>query len=211
MIYDFPKATEPIRQGDIFLYLPALHNIDLENFVVYDEQGNQTVANWEKLQDNKEIQTRVIIEPTMAIVASQDCDTTRNDLISFFEIKPFKQILNNELPKKRQSYFRLIMDRPNENPKWYYLPIDKKAGFDEPMAVDFEVMFQIPRKGLETHKKLRMARLKIEALEHYRHLLANYFTRYAYDKWYPLTKKEFEEYNATLPEEEKVDPKPWQK
>lgn len=211
MIYDFIKETEPIRQGDIFIYLPALHNIDLGNLLVCDEQGNQTISNWEKLQSKKEIQTSVIVEPVIAIVASQDCDTARNTLISFFEIKPLKQIINQELPKKRKSYFRLIMDKPNENPKWYYLPIDKKTGFNEPMAVDFEIMFQIPRKGLETHKKLRKARLKTEALEHYRRLIANYFTRYAYDKWYPLTKKEFEEYNAELPEEEKVCPKLWQK
>ena len=40
MIYDFPKEPEPIKQGDIFIYLPALQNIDLENLVVYDEKGN---------------------------------------------------------------------------------------------------------------------------------------------------------------------------
>lgn len=41
--------------------------------------------------------------------------------------------------------------------------------------------------------------------------MANYFTRYAYDKWYPLTKEELKEYNALQSDEEKAAPFPWQK
>lgn len=45
------------------------------------------------------------------------------------------------------------------------------------------------------------------AYEHYREKIAEYFRRYPYDEWYPLSKEEFKVYND---EKGPVEPFPWQ-
>jgi hypothetical protein len=76
------------------------------------------------------------------------------------------------------------------------------------MAINFHMVFHIPRDHLEQYKKdLRKGRLNNIAFQHYRESIAQYFRRYPYDEWYPLTKEEFLEYNK---EDGSVEPFKWQ-
>jgi hypothetical protein len=42
MIYKFPQDSEPIRQGDLFRYIPKI-DFDLNTLPVYSEADNQLV------------------------------------------------------------------------------------------------------------------------------------------------------------------------
>jgi hypothetical protein len=76
------------------------------------------------------------------------------------------------------------------------------------MAVDFRIVLPVKRQELERLKDLRIARLNHIACEHFRETLGQFFRRYAYNEWYPLTKEEFRCYAQDR--DEPVAPYPWQ-
>lgn len=86
---------------------------------------------------------------------------------------------------------------------------DNDIGFSERMAINFHVVFQISSDYLKQYvEELRKGRLNKIAFQHYRESIAQYFRRYPYDEWYPLTNEEFLEYNK---EKGPVKPFEWQK
>ena len=62
------------------------------------------------------------------------------------------------------------------------------------MAVDFRSVFSLDREDLTRFEAHRVGRLNPVATEHFREKLAEFFRRYPYDPWYPLSREEFEIY-----------------
>ncbi|HZJ18378.1 MAG TPA: hypothetical protein VFD45_02035, partial [Patescibacteria group bacterium] len=175
----------------------------------------QQPAKWDEISKNgAEFEAKVTIQKLIGIVASQNCDVTRNTLISFFKIDTFTNVTKYKPPEskadnKRRKYLNLLMEGSDTVAKfkWFYLPESDKVGFDQKMTIDLEILFQIPRKSIEENIKfLRKGRLNERSMAHYQRTIANYFTRYAHDKWHCLTKPELKEYNSLLPAGEEVSP-----
>ena len=76
------------------------------------------------------------------------------------------------------------------------------------LAADFRVIIRVPRVDLENMRDRRLCRLNALAKEHFRESLGQFFRRYAYNEWYPLTRDEFQAYSDDSPEE--IRPYPWQ-
>ena len=81
-------------------------------------------------------------------------------------------------------------------------------GLPGKMAVDFPVTIRVPRQDLEALRHLRRGRLNPIADEHFREKISEFFRRYPYDEWYPLSASEFDEYTMEYPE---ARPFNWQK
>jgi hypothetical protein len=76
MIYEFPAATDPILQGDIFVDLPRIE-VSLRQMIVVGDQG-ESLVEWSMVAGKQEpINIIVPVRPVAAIVATQDCDATR--------------------------------------------------------------------------------------------------------------------------------------
>lgn len=75
------------------------------------------------------------------------------------------------------------------------------------MGVDFLTPIRIPRVALERLISFRKGRLNEVAGQHFRERLGEFFRRYAYDEWYPLTRDELAEYQKNNPD---AVPFPWQ-
>ena len=207
MIYEHPDKTQPIRQGDIFYPLPLMA-LDLNRLVVL-YKGKFEESSWQMIKDRGNIVINAPIKPTWGIVATQDCDASRSPIISLFEIGTFKDVTGLQLLSSPKKWVNLITQRSRLNARWFYLPSNNSIGFKERMAINFHVVFQIPRDNLEEYvDELRRGRLNETAYQHYRERIAQYFRRYPYDEWYPLTKEEFIEYDK---EKGPVKPFKWQK
>lgn len=101
-----------------------------------------------------------------------------------------------EREKRPQWWQKTITRYSRENLRWFYLPEDPGFDFTSRMAADFSLLLRARRLDLERLIELRVARLNELAYQHFRETLAQYFRRYPYDEWYPLTKEEFEEYQS---------------
>jgi len=103
----------------------------------------------------------------------------------------------------------IVTQHARINQKWYYLPPDPNLGFDR-MAADFTSVFEVPREMLEKHlETLRLGRLNDEvAWPHFRERVSQFFRRYPYDEWYPLSSEEVDLYERTR---SKVPRYSWQK
>lgn len=208
MIYDYPGKTQIIQQGDIFYYLPLIQ-FQLDQIAVKNPDGTEDFTSaLDKIQNKQTINANVFMEPTIGIVANQDCDNLRNDFITFFQIEPFSNVAKN-LPKKKSSddslkkYYRYILDGYiSDGYRWLYLPMDDKIGFTENMAINFDLAFHIERESLNKMITLRKGRLKPETLDLFRHTISNYFTRYAYRRTQVLNEEELEEYKRLFPEDD---------
>ncbi len=215
MIYDYPSPEEPIKQGDIFHPLPFL-TFDLDTLPVINRSDNS--AEPKKWEDIDGFPKSVItsIQQRWGIVASQDCDTSNSENISFFTIRPFSTLggVQDFTEEKDAKWWmnKLLNKIRSEGIKWFYLPADERIGFSARQIVVFEEVFQVPRKSLESRKALRKGRLNSIADEHFRETLAQFFRRYPYNEWYPLSKPEFEEYKKKRKEGDGIDikPYPWQ-
>ncbi len=84
------------------------------------------------------------------------------------------------------------MKQCRANLRYFYLPASKENGFEDRMAADFRTIVQVAREDLERLKKLRIGRLNEIACQHFRETLSQFFRRYPYDEWYPLTGEELE-------------------
>ena len=173
------------------------------------QSGNKfEKTDWMAIKDREGIVVSAPIKPVWGIVATQDCDASRASIISFFQIDALKKVTGLNLPSTPKKWVNLITKKSRLNARWFYLPADEKIGFKERMAINFHVVFQIRRNNLEQYcGALRRGRLNETAFQHYRESIAQYFRRYPYDEWYPLTKEEFSEYDR---EKGPVKPFSWQ-
>lgn len=210
MIYTFPSAGESLRQGDIFVGLPRIE-ISLNSIVLLNE-GELTpeATTWKEiLESGKTEATAVLgIKSVSAIVMTQDCDAQRSPDITLCEIRSISTI-NRELSDttRADKFVKLLCKQARESLKWFYLPPDNGVGFTGRMAADFLTTIRVPREDLENLRQLRKGRLNDEADEHFRERMSDFFRRYPYDEWYPLSKAEFSEYEKIHPG---TSPRPYQ-
>ena len=205
MIYEFPDLDEPIRQGDVFVGIPRVE-VSLKTICVIEEYELQETL-WEDISHQKEPISLVLpTRPVSAIVATQDCDAQRSIDISLCEIRKFQDIYNVS-PKSIDKWNEVITTHSRFNLKWFYLPPDPRIGFEDRMGVDFQVTLHVPRVELEEMIHFRKGRLNPTADEHFRERLSEFYRRYPYDEWYPLSKEEFERYKNKHPE---AKPYSWQ-
>ncbi len=208
MIYNYPDKNQPIRQGDIFYPLPWM-SLDLGKMAVLSTAGVFKETNWQVIKDNKDTVVAAPLKQTWGIIATQDCDASRSPIISIFEIGTFEDVTRLDLPKTHKKWVDMITQKSRLNARWFYLPSDIAMGFKERMAINFHIVFHMRRDYLEKYvEELRKGRLNKVAFQHYRESIAQYFRRYPYDEWYPLTNEEFSEYTK---EKGHVEPFEWQK
>lgn len=192
MCYEPLDPDQPIRQGDIFFPLPR-PKISIDELQAISRDAGIEATKWVDVQGRDEILTLVELEKTWGIVATQDCDATRSDSISLFQIVPFEKVYGSR-PSKPSAWVSVLTERICKNARWIYLPKDDSMGINVEMAVNFDEVFQIERVDLERNIALRKGRLTNFAYEHYREAIAQYFRRYPYDEWYPFNKAQLEAY-----------------
>jgi hypothetical protein len=209
MIYDFPEPSLPIGQGDIFFGVPILDLTD-DELPTIDDEGNAQTLPWEAFASAGEsVSAIVAVRPTIAIVGTQECDALRAPNITLFEVRPFRDVeRKSKDTSKPAKWVPLITQHARINQKWFYLPADERIGFSEKMGADFLTPIRAPRLTLERLLSFRKGRLNEVAKQHFRERLAEFFRRYAYDEWYPLTREELAEYRKNHPD---AEPFPWQR
>ncbi len=208
MIYEFPDASQPIRQGDIFFGIPRIEISLSELPLVEDDTSVDTT--WDDVVESGQplVTALVGVRPVKAIVITQDCDAIRASQITLCEIRPFTDVERaSAKTSSPKSWVSIITQQARKNLKWFYLPIDARLGFTEKMGVDFQVTLSVLREDLESLRSRRRGRLNREADEHFRERLSEYFRRYPYDEWYALDAAELASYKAIYSD---VAPKPWQ-
>lgn len=212
MIYVPVDPAEPIRQGDIFRHVPRV-DMRLSELPVYGESNSITAAAWKDIVSNAKnadaVSAVLAVKPVMAIVITQDCDASRGYSISLCQVDGYLEAMNQTEPKNSKKWQSMIIARARTNPRFFYLPKDTSHQIEERKVADFRLVLPVPRSDLESMRDLRVGRLNDTALGHFRESLANFFRRYAYNEWYPLTKDELVEYSAAI--EEPVPPFDWQK
>lgn len=217
MIYELVPANAPIRQGDVFQSVPYLR-FNPEKMAVLRRTPQPALlnydTNWLKEIQNgsQEIELALVnIRPAYGIVATQDCDTQRDQFIALFEVADFVQRTGLQVNQKNpiRWWTDTLTKKARINDKWFYLPPDENLGWHDKMVADFQTIITVPTTFLVNHRsQLRMGRLNAEADEHFREKVAHYFRRYPYDEWYPLNKEEFQAYRSSTSED--VSPRPWQ-
>ncbi len=207
MIYEFPLASDAIRQGDIFVGIPRIE-FSLKNIVLASEKNPRNVKWTEIVDMNKDVAIVVSVRPVTAIVATQDCDAARSRFITLCEIQQFSDVEGkSKQTTSPKSWVNLLTQQARINQKWFYLPLDEKMGFADKMAVDFMMTVRVSRIELEEMRDLRKGRLNPVADEHFRERIGEFFRRYPYDEWYPLDQDELKAYMAN---HNGVRPFPWQ-
>ncbi len=195
LIYEYPSENEKIRQGDIFINLPRVE-ISLTQIPVLLENGEYREIAWKDvLDEGREVTALFGVKPVNAIVATQDCDTSHGKDITLFEIRKFQDVYPVvKETKKTSKWVDVITQHSRKNFKWFYLPPDDLIKFADRMAVDFSITIRLPRVELVKHCYLRKGRLNNVADEHFRERISEYYRRYPYDEWYPLSGDEFSAY-----------------
>jgi hypothetical protein len=205
MIYEYPSASDPIRQGDIFIGLPRVE-ISLKKLAILSNEGTPEEATWSNiladgLAEGGSVAGVFALRSVSAIVLTQDCDALRAPDITLCEIGNIAEIDGSfKNANSPASWMKLIIQQSKMNLKWFYIPPDTRVGFDSKMAVNFHITIRIPREDLLEYRNLRKGRLGCEAEEHFRERLSEFFRRYPYDEWYPLDHDEFIEYKKKYPE-----------
>jgi hypothetical protein len=210
LIYEFPDATKDIRQGDIFVNLPRI-DLSLDKLTIVEEDEKPVETSWETIvEENTPAVTALVgMRPVSAIVITQDCDAQWGNQITLCEIRPFVNVVGLTVPNgvTARWWVSRITERCKTNLKWFYLPPDQRIGFDDRMAVDFQVTISAPLEDLKKYRSYRTGRLIPDADEHFRERLSEFFRRYPYDEWYPLNPEELAAYRSEHPE---AEPKQWQ-
>jgi hypothetical protein len=211
VIYDFPPAEDPIRQGDIFVGLPRA-DFSVKRIPILRDAGSEETT-WEAIYDSgrqtEPVTAVVALRPVIAIVATQDCDTLRAPDLTLCEIRPFREVEKKSKDTKApESWMRIIAQHARLNQKWFYLPPDPTIGFPDKMAVDFLATLRLLREDVESLRSLRKGRLNDVADEHFRERIAEFFRRYPYDEWYPLNLAELAKYREAYPDTRAY---PWQR
>ena len=213
MIYTYPEPTEPIRQGDLYQHVPRIEVIlspDHLPEIFETVTGGSRAIDWMQFRQSEEpVLANVFIRSVTGIVITQDCDALRAENIAMCQVRPFfsveRQFTEATKPK---GFVNIVTQHARVNQKWYYLPPDTRLGFTK-MAADFTSVFEVPRAMLESHRDdLRLGRLNDDvACPHFRERVAEFFRRYPYNEWYPLTKEETDLYESTRG---RVDRYSWQ-
>jgi hypothetical protein len=213
MIYEAVSSDQPIKQGDIFCSIPRVE-LSLSRMMVIDSGSLEPrEVSWRDMIDEGQgsVSTAAVfpMKSVDAIVITQNCDAARGEHICLSEIGRFTDFLSQKTPPTTPGKWKdLIIRQSRMNLRFFYLPPDPSSGFADRMAADFRTILRIPRRELEDLRDLRKVRLNTVATEHFRETLAQFFRRYPYNEWYPLTKEEFAAYTAACPEA--VQPYPWQ-
>jgi hypothetical protein len=208
MIYESAGGEEPIRQGDIFSNIPRV-DLSFATMVILDGQEQREIAWKDAVADSSSPVVAVLpVKPVTGIVITQDCDTVRGEYICLAEVGDFATATGKTVPTLPKKWQSLIKQHAKTNLRWFYLPAATELGIATRVAADFRVVIRVPRGDLEGHREFRLCRLKTVAREHFRESLAQFFRRYPYNEWYPLTKEEFQAYSEESPEP--VRPYPWQ-
>ena len=210
MIYETVGVGEPIKQGDIFRYIPRA-DYHISKMVILDEDNEPNEINWSESVPGLDGVVRAVlpVSSVTGIVITQNCDAVRGEFLSLCQVEEFLSSINqDEEPKNSKKWKTLIMHTARTMPRYFYLPAAPEAGFEQRMAVDFRVTLRVPRKLLDNLKQYRLVRLNRTANDHFRESIAHFFRRYACNEWYPLTKEEFDAYAEKCPEP--VKPYPWQ-
>ena len=71
---------------------------------------------------------------------------------------------------------------------------DPSFGFLDRKAADFRSVIRLPLEELRNLRQYRVGQLNMVATEHFRESLGQFYRRYPYNEWYPLTKEEAESY-----------------
>ena len=200
MIYEYPDAEQPIRQGDVFAMLPRV-DISLKTMLVIDEGSEPFETTWTDIIANEEEITAILpVRSVTAIVATQDCDAVRSRDITLCEIRTFSDVEGiSKGITSPEKWMKILIRQAKVNQKWFYLPPDERIGFAGKMGVDFLLPIRVPRKDLEDVRHLRKGRLSDLAEAHFRERIGEFFRRYAYDEWYPLNREEFVAYEKDHP------------
>ena len=203
MIYTYPEPTEPIRQGDLYQHVPRIEvilGLDHLPEIFETVTGGSRAIDWMQFRQSEEpVLANVFIRSVTGIVITQDCDALRAENIAMCQVRPFfsveRQFTEATKPK---GFVNIVTQHARVNQKWYYLPPDTRLGFTK-MAADFTSVFEVPRAMLESHRDdLRLGRLNDDvACPHFRERVAEFFRRYPYNEWYPLTKEETDLYEST--------------
>ena len=212
-MYSIPDVAQPIRQGDIFRWLPkpeiGLGDAKLPILPETEENGVREI-DWLQLAEESGVAYATIqVRPVCGIVISQDCDTSRSPNITFAEIRPFADVYPNysDDKTKTKGLVDFVTRHARVNYSWYYLPEYDRFQFARKMAADFESVFDVPREMLEAYKEqMRLGRLDDDvAWPHFRERVAEYYRRYPYNEWYPLNSSELDAYEED--KKIKVDPR----
>jgi len=208
MIYERPRSGDPIRQGDIFVGVPRV-DISLHRIAVATERG-PVEKSWSEIQNGeKNVEALLPVSSVTAIVISQDCDALRAPDISLCEIRPFVDVHREaKQTVKPESWMSVITSHPRRHPKWFYLPPDGKI-FTQRMGVDFFSTFRLVRVELQSILSFREIRLIDIARTHFRERIGEFFRRFPYDEWYPLSQEEFLIYRERVASD--AQPFDWQK
>lgn len=211
MIYEAVDHSAPIRQGDIFVRLPKTE-ISLQDLTILNDSDELVKTSWSDLADaSDELEFVAVlgIEAVTAIVITQDCDASRGKYISLCQISKFEEATNLTTPSSPDKWQSFIVKFCRTNPRFFYLPVDNNIGFKERMVTDFRDVIRLPLEDLRRLRTRRMCRLTRVASEHFRESIGQFYGRYPYNEWYPLTKEEFEAYAAKSQEE--IQAYEWQK
>jgi hypothetical protein len=212
MIYEAVGSGEPIQQGDIFRNIPRV-DFSLSTLAIIDKDDQTIETTWRDiitLNRDEPISAILAVKPVTAIVITQNCDAARGQTLSLCQIEDYLDATNQTSPPKTpKAWQSLLMRMSRQNPRFFYLPTDARFGLDSRSAVDFRIVLPVPRLDLESMRELRIARLNQVACEHFREMLSNFFRRYAFNEWYPLTREEFNVYSDECGEQ--VPAFEWQK
>jgi len=216
-VYTFPDIGEPIRQGDIFRWLPKLEIVlgsaNLPLLVEPEKEGVREIDWFQLAQSGSQTVANALVKPVLGIVITQDCDAERCVNVAFAEVRPFSDIyVNFSDDSKTGAVVDIVTEHSRKNQKWYYLADNNRMGFERKMGVDFLSVFEVNREMLEMYKdRMRLGRLDDNvAWPHFRERVAEFFRRYPYNEWYPLNLDEVNVYEQKHGGN-KVDPYyPWQ-
>ena len=209
-----PHTSAPLKQGDIFFPLPY-PIVDIGDMTTLDDDG-PIEFDWNNTISPEPMDFLIKMKPVYAIVASQDCDNLRDEAITFFMIKTFRDLNKKNITEKNvRDRVDQIISITKGSPNAIYIPPD--STFPEPMLIDMSVTFQVRRTSLlDNLATLRIGRLASIAYENYRDKIANFFRRYPSNEWYAMSKEEFNYYltermsKASTEEKENIKPYPWQ-
>jgi hypothetical protein len=208
VIYEYPPADAPIRQGDIFVGVPRVE-VSLGPVAVLQDDETVAARDWREVAlEQAEVAAVFPLRPVAAIVATQDCDAVYSRDVTLCEIRSFREVERKAAQTSSpKAWKNIITQHARINLKWFYLPPDQRIGFADKMAVDFMMTLRVPRVELEALRDLRSGRLNPLADEHFRERISEFFRRYPYDEWYPLNEQELKAYIDEYPA---TQPCPWQ-
>jgi len=188
MIYQSVPLEDDIRQGDIFINLPFIY-ANLEELNVYNTETTFRQISIDQIEEKEGSILTLFEKMDFSIVLSQDCDCLRSPFISLIVITEWERNI-----RSHKSWMNEIIKLNDDSPYRMYLPPEEDFNIIKRMFIDFSLIFYARRENLENLRTLRICRLNIEAMEHYREKLAYYFHRYAYTEYYPPNRKEMDEY-----------------